>query len=112
MAGRQPPGLSRTGPLGRSSDAPSRPNRAKAGRSLSTGLEREGSTPYRRRRLFRPAFRRLAVPRRWSLSGDESLPRTAVVRGHRMLLHDDAADRYVSASLARAGVVEPFETQL
>jgi FkbM family methyltransferase len=37
---------------------------------------------------------------------------TAVVQGHRILLHDFAVDRYISPSLARAGVFEPFETEL
>ena len=42
------------------------------------------------------------------------LPRgpTANVLGHRMELHDFAADRYVSVPLARHGVIEPFETEL
>jgi len=37
---------------------------------------------------------------------------TALVLGHRMQLHDFAADRFISPALARHGVFEPFQTEV
>jgi FkbM family methyltransferase len=45
------------------------------------------------------------------MSVPTAAPRSAWVHGHRMFLHDDAADPYISGALVRTGVFEPFESE-